>query len=267
MPDVWATVAELDATTQDRLADVLEVRGADAAQQDMRREFLTEIPLPERAEVLELGCGTGVLTRRLARLPQVARVTGVDVAPSLLERATVLAAELPDVSFQQADARALPFPDGDFDVVVADSVLVHVPGVEAAISESFRVLRPGGRLALFEGDYATTTVALGDHDPLQCCADAMMAASVTDRWLVRRLPRLLADTGFAVQSLRSHGFVDAARDGYMVTVVDRGADSLVGAGQIGPELAAALKAEARRRSAAGTFFGHIAYASLIAERP
>jgi hypothetical protein len=130
-----------------------------------------------------------------------------------------------------------------------------------------RVLRPGGRAALFEGDYATTTVALGDLDPLQRCAEAMVATSVTDLWLVRRLPRLLADTGFSVQGLRSHGFLDAAPDGYMVTVIDRGADTLAAAGLIGPELAEALKAEARRRGAAGTFFGHIAYASLVAQKP
>ena len=267
MPDVWATVTELDPATQDRLADVLEVRGADAAQQVMRREFLVAIPMPERAEVLELGCGTGVLTRQLARVPRTARLTGVDVAPSLLKRAAELSSELANVTFQQADARSLPFPDGSFDVVVADSVLVHVPGVEAALGEAHRVLRPAGWLALFEGDYATTTVALGDLDPLQRCVDAMMGTSVTDRWLVRRLPSLLAAAGFTVHDLRSHGFLDTSPDGYMVTVIDRGADTLAAAGQIGSELATALKAEARRRGATGAFFGHIAYASLIARRP
>lgn len=53
----------------------------------------------------------------------------------------------------------------------------------------------------------------------------------------------------------------------MPTVVDRGADLLRASGQIGDELAAALKAEARRRVEAGAFFGHIACASLAARRP
>jgi hypothetical protein len=66
---------------------------------------------------------------------------------------------------------------------------------------------------------------------------------------------------------RSHGFVDTGENGYMVTVLDRGVDILHGTGQIGDEVAAALKAEARRRVTAGTFFGHIAYASLVARRP
>jgi hypothetical protein len=52
----------------------------------------------------------------------------------------------------------------------------------------------------------------------------------------------------------------------MLTIVDRGADVLAGAGRIGGELAVALKSEARRRVETGTFFGHLAYASVIAVR-
>ena len=56
----------------------------------------------------------------------------------------------------------------------------------------------GGALAVFDGDYATTTVALGDHDPLQACADAAMAALVHDRYLVRRLGTLVRAAGWDV---------------------------------------------------------------------
>ena len=85
------------------------------------------------------------------------------------------------------------------------------------------MLRPSGWLAVFDGDYATTTVALGDHDPLQACVEMMMANSVNDRWLVRRLPALVRDAGFSPAPYRSHGFVETG-GGYMRTVVDRGAE-------------------------------------------
>jgi SAM-dependent methyltransferase len=266
MPDVWASVAELDDAIQGRLADVLETRGADPRQQAMRRDFLADVAFPARARVLEVGCGTGVLTRVLACWPDVARVTGVDPAPSLLVRARTLASDLANVEFQEADGRSLPFATAAFDVVVFDSTLSHVPGAERALAEAHRVLRSGGWLAIFDGDYATTTVALGDHDPLQRCADAMMAASVNDRWLVRRLPDLVGAAGFEVLGFRSHGYAEAGEGGYLLTVIERGADLLCAAGQIGDDLAAELKAEARRRSAAGTFFGHIAYGSLTARK-
>lgn len=267
MPDVWESVSDLDAETQARLADVLETRGADPQQHEMRQAFLGELDFPSGARVLDVGCGTGVLTRRLARLENVDYVVGVDVARSLLTRAGELAAETDNIHFQEADARELPFDEADFDVVVFDSTLSHVPAPERAVAEAFRVLRPGGRLAVFDGDYATTTVALGDHDPLQACVDAMVASSVTDSRVVRRLQAITRRCGFEVVSFRSHGFVETGDGVYMLSIVDRGADVLQARGEVDEETAAALKAEARRRVDAGTFFGHIAYASLVASKP
>jgi ubiquinone/menaquinone biosynthesis C-methylase UbiE len=267
MSDMWATVATLDSSTQERLATVLETRGADPQQQAMRWAFLADISFPQNALVLDVGCGTGVLTRTLAQWPGVSRVVGVDPAPSLLARARELAAALPNLSYQEADGRDLPLGDATFDVVVFDSTLSHIPGPERALAEAFRVLRPAGWLAVFDGDYASTTVALGDHDPLQACVDAMMTGSVHDRWLVRHLPALVRDHGFEVLNVRGHVFVEVARDGYMLTIVDRGADLLHEAGKLGAEAAAALKAEARRRIEIGSFFGQIAYGSLVARKP
>jgi ubiquinone/menaquinone biosynthesis C-methylase UbiE len=266
MPDVYSNIATLDVAMQERLADVLETRGADRQQQELRRTFLADIEFPPRARVLEVGCGTGVLTRVIGRWPNVGEVVGVDPAPSLLSKARTLAADLPDVRFEEADGRSLPFDPDSFDVVVFDSTLSHVPAPERALAEAHRVLPPRGWLAIFDGDYSTTTVALGDHDPLQACADMTMAHSVHDRWLMRRLAALVADCGFEIMGLRSHGFVET-HGGYMLTVIKRGADMLCGAGQISAETAAALKTEARRRVETGAFFGHIAYVSLTARKP
>jgi SAM-dependent methyltransferase len=196
----------------------------------------------------------------------VESVTGVDPAASLLAAARELARHLPNICFQEADGRALPFDDASFDVLIFDSTLSHVPEPERALAEAFRVLRPSGRLAAFDGDYATTTVALRDNDPLQTCVDAMMANSVHDRRVMRRASALLRDSGFENIRFRSHGFAETAGGAYMLSVIDRGADILGASGQIGEDLVKTLKAEARRRVEAGTFFGHIAYASLTARR-
>jgi ubiquinone/menaquinone biosynthesis C-methylase UbiE len=267
MADVWADVASLDDAMQDRLAAVLEERGADAQQRALRETFLAEIAYRDGARVLEVGCGTGVLTRQLARRPGIASVLGVDSAPSLLDRARTLAGDLENVEFEVGDARSLSFADDAFDVVVFDSTLSHVPGPDVALAEAYRVLRPAGALGVFDGDYATVTVALGEHDPLQRCVDAMVAGSVTDRWVVRRLPALVRASGFVDVSFRSHGYAEIAGGDYMLSIVDRGVDVLRARDEIGDELASALEAEGRRRVAAGTFFGHIAYGSLTARKP
>jgi hypothetical protein len=61
--------------------------------------------------------------------------------------------------------------------------------------------------------------------------------------------------------------VEAPSGGYLLRIVERGADALHAAGRIGADVAAALKAEAHRRSQAGHFFGHVAYASVVARKP
>ena len=93
-----------------------------------------------------------------------------------------------------------------------------------------------------------------------------MAALVHDRFLVRRLPSLMRAAGWQFVRTHSHGYVETTDAQYMLTLIDRGADALVDRGTVTDGLAAQLKQEARRRVAAGVFFGHIAYASVIARR-
>jgi hypothetical protein len=96
--------------------------------------------------------------------------------------------------------------------------------------------------------------------------DAFRSGFVHDQWIVRRLPSLLEAAGFRAHRTRSHGYVESPEAGYLLTWVDRGADILVQQGRISRESAEALKAEARRRSEAKQWFGHIAFASTLARK-
>ena len=267
MPDVYATITEAEPLVVEQIAEILELRAADPQQRAMREAYLSEIELPEGARVLEVGCGPGPVSRALTAWPRVGEVVGIDPSPIFLAKARELAAHLKTLSFMEGDARALPFKSESFDAVVFHTTLCHVPGPELVLAEASRVLRPEGSLAAFDGDYATTTVASGEFDPLQACADAWVGSSVHDRWLMRRLPRLVETAGFELVRFASHGYVEAPSGGYMLTIIDRGATALLASGRIGAPAAEALKAEARRRSDASEFFGHIAYASLIARKP
>ena len=267
MPDPYASIGEADPQLQERLAGVLELRAADPQQRAMLDSYLADISFPHGAQVLEIGCGTGAISRVLAHRKEVGKVTGVDLGAVFLAKARELSFGISNLQFEQADGRSLQYGDGVFDVVVMHTLLCHVPGPERTLAEAYRVLRPGGTLSLFDGDYATTTVAIEDHDPLQSCAKAAIAWLVHDQWLFRRLPALVRSAGFEHARTRSHGYLETSRPSYMLTLIERGADILSATGRLGSDTATALKLEAKRRADAGQFFGHIAYVSLIAQKP
>jgi SAM-dependent methyltransferase len=267
VPDVYADITSADPAVIEALMAAMEGRASDPRQAKIRSALFDVAGLLPDAAVLEAGCGTGAVCRDLARRPGVATVTGLDPCAGFLRRARQLANGLPNLRFDEGDARAMPYGDASFDAVVFHTCLSHVPRPEAALAEAHRVLRAGGRLVILEGDYATTTVATGAEDPLQACAKAAVSALVNDRWLVRRLPAAVTASGFALERIDSHGYLQTEAPDYMLGLVTRGADFLAAWGRIDAVLAEALKAEARRRVAAHAFFGFIGFALLVAGKP
>jgi ubiquinone/menaquinone biosynthesis C-methylase UbiE len=267
MPDVYATITEADRTTLEGLVEILELRAADPMQRTLLEDYTSDLELPAGARVLEVGCGTGAVTRYLAGLPGAGPVVGADPSPFFVERAGELAhAAGLEVDFVVADGRDLPFDDESFDAVVFHTSLSHIPEPELALAQACRVLRPRGRLAVFDGDYVTVTVATHAGDPLQACADAAVASLVHDPWLMRRIGALVAASGFEDCRVQGHAYTSTDAE-YLQSLVGRGADILAGSGEVTDAEAEELKAEARSRREAGTFFGHIAYVSALAGRP
>lgn len=99
-------------------------------------------------EVLELGIGTGL---NLPYYPTGVRLTGVDIAPRMLDRARWRAAALGrDATLEVADIEDLPYADGTFDTVTATCVFCSVADPVAGLREAARVLRPTGQVLLYE---------------------------------------------------------------------------------------------------------------------
>lgn len=99
----------------------------------------------EPARILELAAGTGALTRELVHRVSDVEIVATDLSPAMLDRASRVLKK-PDVSFEVADATALPFDDASFDVVVSQFGVMFFPDKIAAFREAHRVLRDGGAL-------------------------------------------------------------------------------------------------------------------------
>lgn len=110
------------------------------------QDLATRVVREQPARVLEVAAGTGVVTRLLsAALGPQAVIVATDLNPGMLERARTRGTAHP-VTWQQADAMDLPFPDASFDAVVCQFGVMFFPDRPAAFAQLRRVLRPGGRL-------------------------------------------------------------------------------------------------------------------------
>ncbi|MEU9974591.1 class I SAM-dependent methyltransferase [Streptomyces sp. NPDC051014] len=146
-----------------------ESRGGEARAAAAADAVLGLIPGPPDApgRLLDLACGTGIVTRRLAAARPALQVTGADRADGMARLAT---ARLPGAVLL-ADSRRLPFPDGTFDAVTTVWLLHLLAGadeVRAVVAECARVLRPGGV-------YVTTVDKAAAHD-VGSDVDAALAA-------------------------------------------------------------------------------------------
>ena len=159
---------------------------------------------PNRGRVLEVGCGPGHLSIRLARQHGL-EVTGLDLDPAMIDRAGANATRSGDgdgrrPSFLVGDVASLAFPDRSFDLVVSTLSMHHWADPTAGLSEIGRVLRPGGRALVW--DVRPGVVPFHGHtpDPVDHVHDAplRMVSAKPWRWpwrlpLTQRIELLRAD--------------------------------------------------------------------------
>lgn len=144
-----------------------------------------EQPLMERLGVsragrlLDLGCGTGRLAGRMAEAWPTVQVTGMDLCEAHLAcgRRDFPPARVPNLRFQQGDARATGLPAGSFDVVVIRHMLQAIPDRQQVLAEAVRLLAPGGLLYELAEDYQALLVDSDDpdgRDLFLACADPLL---------------------------------------------------------------------------------------------
>jgi ubiquinone/menaquinone biosynthesis C-methylase UbiE len=230
----YRDTAGLNDKTAREIAARLELRAQAEDEVAVRDEYVRLLSVAAGERVLDVGCGSGALTRTLAqRVAPGGRAVGIDTSPALLGVARELAdaAGLGGVAeFQEADCRALEFPSASFDAVLAATTLSHVPEPVRALAEMVRVTRPGGRVGVFDLDGDSFLIAHPDHQLTRRIVAAYSDQGMVNGWLVRSLPALLTDLGIA--DIKRRGFMPLESGGYYANLAERAAQLAAQAGAI-----------------------------------
>lgn len=270
-PDPYGRTFQMDVAALEAIAMRLEARKEHPLFLRAIDEYMDALALTGPETILDLGCGTGVAARVIARRPELTGpITAVDVSEGLVARSRHLAEAEGlghRIGFHVGDAHKLAgFADGTFDVVVMHTLVSHVAEPATVLAEARRLLRRGGRLVVFDGDYASTTFATDAQDGGAATDRIVQSALIAHPRVMRAMPRLLTEHGLDLQWSRGWLAMDVGR-------ADFTAPGLPSLRVLLPRVGAMTQAEAdayveslERASAEKRFFGGYAFYACIATR-
>jgi ubiquinone/menaquinone biosynthesis C-methylase UbiE len=183
-------------------------------------DLAARLAVPPAAEILEIACGTGIVTKELCRtLPADARITATDLNEAMIDYAARSVGAGKAISWQKADACSLPFEDGQFDAAVCQFGLMFVPDKQQAIDEVFRVLKPGGQFVFnvwdrIQANEISDVVSrvVAEHFP-------------NDPPDFYRVPFSLFDTAALESMLRKSGFGSLRHENVVLSTVSKTAEN------------------------------------------
>ena len=220
--------------------------------------------------ILDVGCGPGFYVAEiLEEIRPNGSVVGVDTSTDMLAVAADRTGGSGDVEFHQADATALPFEDSDFDRVVSVQTLEYVEDATGGLAEMHRVLRPGGRIVVWDVDW--DTVSWESSNPVRM--DRVLKAwneHLVHPALPRTLGMRMRSVGFVEVGFEAHVFAtdkrvpDAYGGALMVSTI---ADFVAGRSGISAEEAKAWKADLRDLDERGEYFFSCVQFCFTARKP
>jgi ubiquinone/menaquinone biosynthesis C-methylase UbiE len=271
-PDIYGRTHQMDEQTLGVIATRLEARGRHPFFIQTINDYMDALALSGPAAILDLGCGTGVAARAIARRPEVSeRVTAIDISPHLVAAAQGFAADeglAARIDFRTGDAHGLGLPEGGFDVVVMHTLISHVADPAVVLDEARRLLKPGtGRLVVFDGDYASLTFATDAPDGGDATDALVQRTLVAHPRVMRAMPRLLAGGGFHLQWSRGYLVSDIGRSDFFGAAITSLRALMPKAGAMSQADADAFADALEQTSAENRFFAASNFYAFLAQGP
>lgn len=178
-----------------------------------RTRTLEALVLQAGEQVLDIGCGTGLLIEQMAtRVADSGRVEGVDCSPDMLDMARHRCQGLANVNLQQGSVEQLDFESDSFDVVSCTQVLLYVEQIKTALAEIRRVLKPHGRVGIIETDWRGTVFNSLDESLTRRILSAWDNA-VESPNLPVKLGKLLRDLNFNAIKVEAIPIINTSYNG------------------------------------------------------
>lgn len=265
--DPYRFTNELDETALDTLVERLEGRGQNPIFAAMLAEYLDELQPSTLGRVIEVGCGTGVAARALARRDDFeGTIFASDISTHLVDKAQALAAAegIADrISFSAADAESALSADGICDAVIAHTLVSHVPDPGAIVGAAARAIGPGGTVAIFDGDYQSITLGSEDAATGAEIAQAMIGGLFTSPTIMREMPWVAQRNGLRVERTFGHVLSEIGYADFFAGALASMPVMLPRAGVADEETVQGWVAEQNRYAEEGTFFGAINFYTYL----
>ena len=212
--------------------NILDVFDGLPGIQALKKAAIARCQIREGMSILDVGCGTGLETVRLARLVgSSGNVIGLDASRNLLAEASRRAqgSRLP-IEYREGDIHQLPFPDNYFDVARAERLFLYLTDPRQALAELVRVTKSDGSVYVIEPDFETQTINLSDRGLVRKVLQFDCDHETRNGWIGRQLPQLFkacglvdtdVETGVVIYEPRSFSpyFLETAHSAFQNGVI------------------------------------------------
>jgi ubiquinone/menaquinone biosynthesis C-methylase UbiE len=269
--DPYAVTDKLDDSLLQVIVTRLETRGKHPVFDGMLREYLDAMQIDTAKLVLDIGCGTGVAARAIASRPGFSgRVLGIDLSEVLARTASQLAADegLGDrTEFRAGDSRKLELTDGVFDALVAHTLLSHIDDPMVVVREAARLVRSGGMIGIFDGDYESMTFGHADPAKGKAYDNTVVSGVATSPRVMRQMPRLLQAAGLQLVATFPYIVAEVGKADFWAPAIESFRRLLPKSGVMTEQEADAWAEGLRIDSVDGVFFGASNFYGYVARRP